>query len=113
MAEYFLVRRLSQRNNILSRQRQIRDASDPFQINESRFIGKFRLSKEAVRYLCAELRSHVDVAPNGLTLEIQVSFFFPIFPYFYNYNSSDFPKYFFSLTAETRIECSAMIVKLQ
>ncbi|XP_046403879.1 putative nuclease HARBI1 [Ischnura elegans] len=74
----FLRRRRRQREreqNIAinrARLRGLRDSSDPFAVDEVVFKGIYRLSKDMVRGLVAELRPHMAVARRSTAIPIEL-----------------------------------------
>ena len=56
------------RNNLW----RLRDRENPFTMENKRFIKNFRLSKDAVRDLCEEMRPHFDTTESGYSIEMQI-----------------------------------------
>lgn len=50
----------------------LRNTIDPFNLTDQQFIKVFRLSKEAVRYLCDVLQCSLQRRRKGLSVETQV-----------------------------------------
>lgn len=86
MADIIALRRIRRRRlrlaNINRRWRLI-DRQDPFSFDSSKFILNFKLTKEAVKDLCDELRPHMDASENGYSIEMQVCKIFLFIYYYY------------------------------
>lgn len=73
MAELVAVYRLRQRQRAsIQKFWRLRDRDNPFEIEDSQFVEKFRLSKAATLDLCREIETKINVAQNGYAIEMQV-----------------------------------------
>lgn len=76
-AEYMVRKRILKRQkyrNAISKW-NLKDREDPFHLNERAFINKFRLNRDAAKFLCNELKPYLmDSSANGYSIEIQVRF---------------------------------------
>ncbi|XP_024873834.1 uncharacterized protein LOC112455865 [Temnothorax curvispinosus] len=59
-ALFVLIAADEERTKLQRIRKTLRDLSDPFTIQESQFRLLYRLSKDAVRELCAQLRPYVE-----------------------------------------------------
>lgn len=74
MADIIALRRVRRRRLRLANINRWRliDRDNPFNFNPRKFIQDFRLSKEAVRDLCEELRPRMGASEGGYSIEMQV-----------------------------------------